>query len=67
MSGEAILEAIRTSMTERGYPPSQRELARTFGWSLGKVNDQLNRLVEEGRIVKGPGARTIRIIEGETQ
>ena len=63
---EPLIEAIRTSMEERGYPPSQRELARLCGWSLGKVNDQLNRLVEEGRIVKGPGARTLRIVEGET-
>lgn len=64
---EPLLDAIRTSMEERGYPPSQRELAQLCGWSLGKVNDQLNRLVEEGLIVKGPGARTLRIVEGETE
>lgn len=62
-----LIEAIRTSMEERGYPPSQRELAKVCGWSLGKVNAELESLVEQGLIVKGPGARAIRIVEGETK
>jgi len=53
-----ILEFI-TSFTDReGYPPSQREIARAFGFrSLGTVQNYLVRLEREGSLARDWNAR----------
>jgi len=53
-----ILEFI-TSFTDReGYPPSQQEIARAFGFrSLGTVQNYLVRLEREGSLARDWNAR----------
>lgn len=60
-----LLEAIRRSVEDRGYPPTIRELADQFGLAVGTVHARLVKLETEGRIVRGgKGApRAIRIVE----
>lgn len=50
------LKYIRESVDERGYPPSQRELAAACGWSSPSQANNLIRLMEaRGLIVTAPG------------
>lgn len=50
-----ILAAIRTSMRERGYPPTTRELADAVGLaSTSSVIHHLRVLAEQGRIRRDP-------------
>lgn len=60
-----LLEAIRRSVKDRGYPPTIRELADQFGLAVGTVHARLVKLETEGRIVRERrgGSRTIRIVE----
>lgn len=51
----AILDCIQTSVRERGYPPSMREIGDTVGLSsLSSVTHQLNRLELSGHIRRDP-------------
>ena len=61
-----LVEAIKTSIEDRGYPPSVRELAEQFGCSVGTIHKRLVQAEAEGKIVR-EGYRAIRIIEGETE
>src|SRR5919202_4653530 len=50
---ERILEFIRETVTERGYPPSVREIAEAVGLaSTSAVNHHLLKLEREGKLQK---------------
>lgn len=65
MSGEELIASIRRHVTEKGYPPTIRELADEHGVAVGTIHARLVRLEEEGRIVR-QGPRAIRILEKES-
>lgn len=59
------LDYIRRSVQERGYPPSQRELAAACGWRSPSSSSDLLRVLESRGLVKvAPGIpRAIQITE----
>ncbi len=53
-----VLEFIETHLDQEGYPPSQQEIARAFGFSsLGTVQNYLVRLEREGPLARDWNAR----------
>jgi len=53
-----LLDFIESFVEERGYPPTQREIARAFGFrSLGTVQNYLVRLEREGALARDWNAR----------
>ncbi|WP_234661811.1 transcriptional repressor LexA [Agromyces marinus] len=51
----AILDAIRSSVADRGYPPSMREIGDAVGLSsLSSVTHQLNQLELSGYLRRDP-------------
>lgn len=61
---QAILDYIVASITDRGYPPSMREIGDAVGMaSLSSVTHQLGRLEDLGYIRRFPGrSRSLEII-----
>ncbi|WP_331725899.1 transcriptional repressor LexA [Streptomyces sp. NBC_00470] len=52
---EAIVRAIQTSIRDRGYPPSMRQLGEASGLaSTSSVSYQIGSLVEKGLLRKDP-------------
>lgn len=64
---QQVLEFIRETVSERGYPPSVREIGEAVGLnSPSTVHSHLNSLVAAGAIVKDPSKpRAIMIVEEE--
>jgi repressor LexA len=62
-----ILEFIRSHAEREGYPPSQQEIARAFGFrSLGTVQNYLVRLEREGLLSRQWNARRgMRVLRPE--
>ena len=60
-----ILELIRTSITERGSPPTRAEIAQAFGFrSPNAAEEHLKALARKGIIELLPGSsRGIRLLE----
>lgn len=60
-----ILELIRTSITERGSPPTRAEIAQAFGFkSPNAAEEHLKALARKGVIELLPGSsRGIRLLE----
>lgn len=63
-----VLEAIRQSMAEYGYPPSVREIGERMGLSSScTVQRHLEALIAKGYLRRiGSKARTIEIVDDET-
>lgn len=60
------VEAIRAHIAEHGFPPSIRQLAARLG--LSSPDSAHKRLVSAenaGLIVRGDGARTLRLVDAE--
>lgn len=59
-----VLSLIRSSLDDRGYPPSVREIGESMGIkSTNGVNDHLKALIRKGYIERdGRGSRTLRLI-----
>lgn len=58
-----ILAVIRTSVKERGYPPSMREIASACGFtSTGTVSYHLRAMAADGLIRRVPGAARAVVI-----
>lgn len=70
--GDRILAYIERMVSERGYPPSVREIAAAVGLaSTSAVHHHLTRLAKEGRLTRQatrsralsiPGARQLRAV-----
>ena len=62
---QQVLDYIKETVHERGYPPSVREIGEAVGLSSpSSVHAQLNSLVDEGMIKKDPAKpRAIMIID----
>jgi repressor LexA len=59
-----ILTLITTSVEQRGYPPTIRELSTWTGIkSTNGVTHHLNSLERKGAIQRGPGSRAIKVLE----
>lgn len=59
---QQVLKNISQFISEKGYPPTIRELARRLGFASPKaVSDHLAALQKKGYIDKEPLARSIRI------
>lgn len=64
---QQVLEYIKQTVSERGYPPSVREIGEAVGLSSpSSVHAQLNSLVEAGMIKKDPSKPRAIMIMGET-
>jgi repressor LexA len=63
-----VLDFIRTHAEREGYPPSQQEIARAFGFrSLGTVQNYLVRLEREGMLAREWNARRgLRVARPQT-
>ena len=58
-----ILAYIQESLSEEGYPPSQRDIAARFGFSQTAARDHLQALVRKGEIeIAVNDARGIRLL-----
>lgn len=62
-----ILDYIEDFTARQGYPPSQQEIARAFGFrSLGTVQNYLVRLEREGFLARQWNARRgMRVVQGQ--
>lgn len=63
-----IVRFIRETLTQRGYPPTVREIGRAVGLkSPSAVHAQLKRLEEKGIILREPSiTRAIRLLGSES-
>lgn len=62
-----VLEYIRSTVEQRGYPPSVREIGDAVGLSSpSSVHAQLNSLVEAGMIRKDPSKPRAIVVVDET-
>jgi len=66
---KAVYDYILDFSQSYGYPPSQNEIAKAFGWSsLGTVQNYLVRLVREGVLEKNWNAkRGLKPIKPKTE
>ncbi len=63
---QQVLEYIRTTVAERGYPPSVREIGDAVGLSSpSSVHAQLNSLVAAGMIKKDPSKPRAIVVVNE--
>ena len=64
---QQVLDFIRETVTERGYPPSVREIGDAVGLSSpSTVHSHLNSLVEAGALRKDPSKpRAIVVVDDE--
>lgn len=62
---QQVLEFIRTTVAQRGYPPSVREIGEAIGLSSpSTVHSHLSALVEAGAIRRDPSKpRAIEVLE----
>jgi len=59
-----ILDFIRDTVREEGYPPSQRDIAQHFGFAQNAARDHLLALVRKGEIeIAANDARGIRLLK----
>jgi SOS-response transcriptional repressor LexA len=59
----AVVEAILASVSERGYPPTLREMMETFGLkSTNGIHDHLLALRRKGIIEWDGGSRGIKLV-----
>lgn len=64
---QQVLEYIRSTVEERGYPPSVREIGDAVGLSSpSSVHAQLNSLVAAGMIKKDPSKPRAIVVVDET-
>ena len=64
---QQVLEYIRSTVEERGYPPSVREIGDAVGLSSpSSVHAQLNSLVQAGMIKKDPSKPRAIVVVDET-
>ncbi len=66
---KAVCDYIQSFNDQHGYPPSQQEIAKAFGWrSLGTVQNYLVRLQREGVLAKDWNARRgLKLLKPESQ
>ena len=63
---QQVLEYIRQTVAERGYPPSVREIGEAVGLSSpSTVHSHLSALVSAGAIKRDPTTRAIMIVDEE--
>jgi repressor LexA len=61
-----VFDFLRSFQAEHGWMPSLREIAVELGVSsLNGVAGHLDALERKGWIVRGGGARTIRLLEAD--
>jgi DNA-directed RNA polymerase specialized sigma subunit len=61
-TAKLALKFIDEYVATHGWAPSQREVAAAIGCSIEHANTTLNRLEDDGLIVKGPHPRQIRLV-----
>lgn len=66
---QQVLDYIRDTVTDRGYPPSVREIGDAVGLSSpSSVHSQLSALVEMGMITRDPTKpRAIVVVESQSE
>ena len=61
---QTVIEAIRSWIKDRGYPPTIRELGKTLGIkSLRGVTTHLDAIARKGFLKREPRARSIRLLD----
>lgn len=61
---ERVYEAVVAYIERHGYPPTLRELADTLRMAHSNAKYHLDRLAQEGRIVRDPFvSRGIRVVK----
>jgi repressor LexA len=64
---QQVLDYIRSTVEERGYPPSVREIGEAVGLSSpSSVHAQLNTLVEAGMLRKDPSKPRAIVVVDDT-
>ena len=60
---EQVVAFIDGFIAEHGYPPTIDEIAADLGVIHKSAAKHVNKLIEQGRLTKGPGPRTLRIVD----
>ena len=59
-----VYDFVRDFVAEHGYGPSLREIRGSIGCGLTRVQESVDRLVEEGRLGRLPGKwRSLHAVE----
>lgn len=58
-------EFIKSYMSENGWSPSVREIAKELGVGVSAAKEYLDVLEAQGRIVRGNGSRMVRVVDDE--
>lgn len=61
-----ILGAIREAITERGYPPTLREIGAAVGMGSSGVSYQIRQLHAAGYLRVDEGPRAMQVLDGPT-
>ena len=62
ITSQRVMDCLVAFTTERGYPPTVKELAECLDVKTTAAHYWLKKLVKEGRIVRGDGPRAIRLV-----
>lgn len=60
IAGNEILAYISSYLTENGYPPTRRDLARKFATSNRKIQESIAELARRGELILVPYPRSPR-------
>ena len=56
-----VREIVIKYIKEKGYPPTQQEIANAMSYSVSQVNKMIEIANEKGLLVTGRGSRTIKV------
>lgn len=59
----AVYDSLVDLLDAYGWPPSNREIAKHVGRGISQVNLALTKLAYDGYIIKGTGARMLRLTD----
>lgn len=61
-----VLDYIRAFISDNGYPPTRREIAKNLGWKSSSVGQfYIRRLVIKGWLTINPGKTRAMRIRGD--
>ncbi len=60
-----VLEFVAEGLGGEGVPPTLEEIREHFGWrAIGTVQDHVQALLRKGYLIRGKGARGLRVARG---
>ncbi|MDE2020245.1 MAG: transcriptional regulator [Patescibacteria group bacterium] len=59
---DRVLELIKNSIHDKGYPPTIKELCDEMCITSNAVRNHIAALVKKGKVTRTSGARTLRVL-----